>query len=300
MEGPHAELIYVDELHVVCQTELSELLTKDLDVSAVVFRRPTLWVTRRPDGSWGAMKLLPWPNFSTSIPAVSVEDATVEILDSLQEPAASMTLRGVNLTLAAGANAGGLAATAGPRRLEATAGGDHFRQVKIQALVDTSRPQGTFSGTIQGLDLSPKVYQVLPGPLAAKLGLLGSLRGTADIDFGVVYDPSLPEPCRFNLRGRLTQGRIDDRRLPHPLSDVQATVRCDNQGFSIDELSGRSGQTSLWLRACQAGYAVGGPLQLAAEIRQLDLDRAAAGGAARAASGVLAQMPSARGRSTPT
>jgi hypothetical protein len=57
-EGPRAELLQADEVFFTCPTELDKLIQGDTEVSRVVLRRPTLRVTRRPDGSWSLDKLL--------------------------------------------------------------------------------------------------------------------------------------------------------------------------------------------------------------------------------------------------
>jgi len=38
----------------------------------------------------------------------------------------------------------------------------------------------------------------------------------------------------FTVHGKISEGRIDDARLPEPLTDVEARIRCDNHGLLID------------------------------------------------------------------
>jgi len=42
--------------------------------------------------------------------------------------------------------------------------------------------------------------------------------------FQVRYDPGNPKPLEFDITGRLVRGRIDDPRLPHPLTEVRAQI----------------------------------------------------------------------------
>ena len=37
----------------------------------------------------------------------------------------------------------------------------------------------------------------------------------------------------FAIHGKISEGRIDDARLPESLTDVEASIRCDNHGVLI-------------------------------------------------------------------
>ena len=58
-----------------------------------------------------------------------------------------------------------------------------------------------------------------------------------------------PRPWQFNVAGQIAHGRIDDSRLPHPLTDIRAAVRLSNQGFAVEDLTARSNQATLRLSA---------------------------------------------------
>ena len=60
-EGPGAELLSYDECFLACPTDLSDLCSGQLKPTRVIIRRPTLRMTRRPDGTWSAARLLPLP-----------------------------------------------------------------------------------------------------------------------------------------------------------------------------------------------------------------------------------------------
>ena len=83
---------------------------------------------------------------------------------------------------------------------------------------------------------------VLPDSCGCNLSVLGSLRGQTEARFQVCYDPASPQPWKFDVTGQLASGRIDDPRLPHPLTEIRATVHVDNQGFAIQDFKARSNQ----------------------------------------------------------
>ncbi len=276
-EGPRAELLTYDECFLRCPTDLQDLLAGDLEVTQVTIRRPTLRVTRRPDGSWSAAKLLPLPKFGKRPPRVTIEDGTVEIFDPVKNPTSTLPLRDINLTLTP-ETGGPSPSSPSPlssenRTLRGTLSSDYFRHATVEGTVDPHRPGFSLSGRIEGLDISPELRDALPGVAAAKLGLLGAVRGQGEVNFRVAYDPAAATPLQFNVAGRLVHGRIDDARLPHPLTDIRAVVRLDNQGFKVEDMTGRSNQATFRLSAQGKSPGPGQPLLLEGEIRQLELDR---------------------------
>ena len=239
---------------------MQDLLRGDLDVTQVTIRHPTLRMTRRPDGSWSTAKLLPMPKLTKRPPQVTVENGTVEIFDPVKNPSSTLTLH-VNLTVTP--PAGGPAPE--NRTLQATLSGDYFRRVIISGVVDPHRPGFSLSGSVEGLDISPALRDALPGAVAAKLGVLGDLHAEGEAKFRVAYDAAAATPLEFNVTGRLAHGRLDDPRLPHPLTDINAAVRLSNQGFAVENLTARSNQATLRLTARGKSLGPDRPLLVEAE-----------------------------------
>lgn len=272
-EGPRAELMYFEELRLSCQTDLQELLTKDPEVTAVHIVRPTIWATHRPDGTWSSGKLLPVPKYGEHPPEIVIEGGTIEIFDPLKSPSGTLTLRDVNLTLADPSPADSSDVPAHLRRLRGRLSGDHVRQMEVEGLVDMHGPSWTISGTVEGVDVSPVLCGSLPGALSEKAGVLQSVRGEAEFGFRLSYDPQAAVPSRFDICGQLVRGRIEDPRLPYSVTDMRAVFRCDSQGWAIDELTGRSGSSTLRCTVKQMGMEPGSVLEVTADVRQLELDR---------------------------
>ncbi len=267
--GPGAELVYVDELFLQCPTDLQELISGEPRVTHITVRRPKLRVTRGPGGKWSTDKLFPLPKFSQHPPSITIEGGMVEIFDPLKRPASTLSVRDVNLTLSAPDPS---LAIPGARHLQGTFRADHLRKVEVEGLVESESQTGAVSGSIDTLEVSPEMRDSLPEPLAAKLAVLGQLRGQATFRFRVACDASLQAPCRYELSGRLVQGRMDDPRLPYPLTDMTVPFRLDNAGFAINEMIAQSGQASVRVSARQSGLRFGiDPLQLDVEARELDL-----------------------------
>jgi hypothetical protein len=285
IEDPAGELLHLDEVFLTCGTEIDELLKGEPEVTEVVLRRPTLRVARRADGSWSAARLLPFPRSGRRSPEVRVEGGTIEIADP---PNAPLVLRDVTCTMAATADPGttGDAGQLDPsqpddpqtrpnphlRKFSATFVADKLRQVQVSGLVDPHRPQWSIGGSVEGLDISPELCEVLPAELGAKLASLGSLRGQGKLDFSASYDPDAESPFQFHVAGKLTQARLDDPRLPHSVTDIRADFACDNRGWEVRDLFARSGQSELQLSCRRDGYGAKSPLRVKASVHDLNLD----------------------------
>ncbi|HUU95680.1 MAG TPA: AsmA-like C-terminal region-containing protein [Phycisphaerae bacterium] len=271
-EGPRSELIQIDELLLRCPTDLQELVAGEPRVTQAILRRPTLWATRRRDGTWSTARLLQMPECGGQSPSVTVQNGTIELFDPLKSPSRTLTLRNVNLTLTSPEAAKGSQPGTRSRKLQGTFSADHLRRGEVEGRIDAEHGTWTIGGMIEGLDLSPEMRDSLPEPLADGLAVLGQLRGQAALRFDVGSDPSAASGYRFEASATLQGGRIADPRLPDPLTDMHATVRLGNWGFVVEELTARSGPATIWLSARQEGLKFGeSPLEITAKVRQLEL-----------------------------
>ena len=197
----------------------------------------------------------------------------IEIYEPQKSPDAALTLRDLNFTLASPpANEPG--STPGGRRVKGTVAGDVFRRVTFEGWADFHAPACAIRGQAEGLNLSPQLRCCLPCQLPAGLPELDNFRGDVDLRFEVGYNAAATPPLKFNVSGRLTGGRIDDPRLPHPLTEIRTSIHADNGGLTIDDFSAKIGQAALRMSCHRSGFEANAPLRLALEVRQLDLDYA--------------------------
>ena len=272
-EGPHPELAHWEEVVLACQTQLTDLVQHEPEVTQITIRRPTLRATRRRDGSWSVARLLPPPKTNNRPVETVIEGGTIEIFDPLRTPAAAITLRDVNLVfrpLEEGDHPGHSPAA---RRVQGSLTADHLERVEIEGVFDPEQGFAAMVGCVEGINVSPELHAALPEPLAEQLVAAVGLRGVADVKFQVNYDRAAPQPLAYQLTGRLARGRIDDPRLPHPLTDLRTRFRADTSGVTIDELTARSNQAAVRLNYRQDGFDAAAPKLVEVELRELELDR---------------------------
>lgn len=245
VSGPTAELAYLEEILLQGETDWKELLQGELSISTVVIRRPTIRITHRPDGSWSAARLFPLPRLSETPPQGAIENAVVEISDPLKNQSGTFTLRDIDLEFKPDDRFGPDADGRTAMQLIGHLSGDHFRQIDMAASFSPSGKHWSIHGAIQELDFSPEMTRSLPGIVSRRLAELGSLRAQMKGRFSVYRDPAAAPDFGFELSGQVTRGRIDDPRLPYPLTDLRAHFECTPQGLSITDATARSGQTTL-------------------------------------------------------
>lgn len=268
-----AELVAIDELFLYCDTSLKQLATGHPVIQRFVVKRPRFRASLQADGSWDAAALWPMPKFSDRPLVGAVEDATIELVDDTSGENRLFVLRNVDVSVLRPESAAGQPAPAeGTRDLLASFEGGFAENVELRGRL---RPDGGFylHGDVADLELTPELHAALPADLAEKAAPLGSIRAVANFDFHVEHDPADPAPWRFDLKGKVTRGRVDDPRLPYPLLDLRATVHCTHEGFDVTELTAHHGDTKISLECHQQGYAADAPFALEARAQRLVLDR---------------------------
>lgn len=276
--GPQEELLYVDELFVHCETDPRQLLQGKLDVSRFTFRKPILRAVRRNDGRWSAAQLLPLPKFGDGLPLGVIEEGSLELVDLTGPKAAKLVLRGASLTWSI-ENAPPVAPGAPSIKrlhINGRAEGDHIRKLAIDGHFDPAGSGWSLTGSVGQLDVSPELRASLPLAQDPRLVLMNNIRAKAEAQFRVAYtaaeDRSLPGRFDFEVSGRFHEGRLEDARLPYPVTDLSGGFRCNNQGVTLRDCTARHGPSTLQIGFEKQGLDAVGPLRLQAAVQRLTLD----------------------------
>ncbi len=266
--GPQRELAHFDTMFLGCETSPQELLSGEPLINTVKISRPVFRATRRPDGSYSISKLLPLPKPVGPPPEVAIESGTIEIFDPLKNPSSMLVLRELNLAIKPVPLEG---ATWPHFEVQGYVMADHLRRLEWTGTLDPNSQHWTAAGEAIGLDISPELRGSLPAPIASHLEMLAGLRAPADLKFHVSHAGT--EPLRFAIDGSVERGRVEDPRLPYPLTDVKGTFHCDNDGFRLNGVTARDGQT-FWIlnRFEQSGFGRNRPFVVEGGGQQVHLD----------------------------
>lgn len=264
-------VVQVEEAFLFCNTRLEELLQREPQISCVVLRRARVRAWRRPDGSWNLEALLPLPRVGGGSCQVRVEQGELELSASCLPGCVPLVWRNLELEVLpeedhASDGQGGL------RHFRGSVTGEAIRRIEFEGTAAAGGQRWTLAGRAEGIQWSPELRRALPAEWAERLGLLASLRAQGALEFRAAWDPSRVPAVDFEVSGQVSEGRLDDPRLPAPLADLRASVVCNAQGIVVRNVFARSGQTSVQLSYTQAGYSADAPRTLHVLARNLDLD----------------------------
>ncbi|HVC92511.1 MAG TPA: AsmA-like C-terminal region-containing protein, partial [Pirellulales bacterium] len=273
--GPGAELAYLEEVFLAGQNDWRQMLQGNLSISNIVIRRPTIRMTRRADGTWSAAKLLPLPRLSADAPRGSIENGVVEIHDPFKNQPGAFVLRDAQLQFEAAPSAATASSGRPDFEVRGRLSADHVRKIDVQATMEPSGRRWSISGMVEDLDILPELARALPADLSRRLTACGPLRAQAKGTYRLRYDEAADPALDFDVSGQLARGRIDDPRLPSPLTDLRATFRIKPKTLTVNDLTARSGRTTLKIESFKRdGHAPKSPYTLKAECYDLMIDRA--------------------------
>ncbi|HEY2837903.1 MAG TPA: hypothetical protein VGJ26_02055, partial [Pirellulales bacterium] len=272
-DGPQSELAFFDELFLSCKTDLTTLLTAPPDIKEVTVRRPTIRSTHRPDGAWSASRLFPLPKFGAEPPTILIEGGTLELFDPLKVPSSTFAVRDAYFKVSSADPNEVPAGERAPLIVSGYCSADSIRRVEVEGSFATTGGALELRGTVDGLEVAPELTHALPGDLLSRAKLLESLRGQANGRFSVRYDAAAEQPWDYQVSGQLSRGRLDDSRLPHPLTDMKAGFRVTTGGFAIENLSANAGAATLELNLKRSGLAENSPMTVVARAHNLKLDQ---------------------------
>jgi hypothetical protein len=280
-------LAEIGEIFAVCDTRLPDFLTRPPHFTALRVQRLKLRAERKPSGLWNLSHLVPLPPSQGQTPPVAtITDSALEIFDPSANPACSWTLRNIELTVQPQLSRPNDSSPHTSREVSlapsktttmlhvrGTLAGDHLERVEIDGLLDPATGGWDVRGAVEGLEFSPRLRAALPHELSTALAPLSSIRGRTYFGFHAQRAASPQTSIQFTVHGNIAEGRVDDARLPEPLTDVEAQIHIDNQGVRIKELSARCGATQIELSAAITGFG-NGPIEIEElSVRQLQLER---------------------------
>lgn len=274
--GPRAELLSLPEVFLHSQGTLQEVLSGSIEVRKVVIRRPILRMTRRHDASWSCSRLLPIPKFGDHPPAViQIEDASVEVFDPTKNPSSMLVIRNVNLTLTEPEDASPENASSSLRNINGTFTGDYVSRVELQGQVNLKTGTWSLQGMVDDLEIARESLRSLPEDWLSGLEVPQTCRAHASFRFALSGGAEDEFPlCQFTAKGMVTDGRLEDPRLPGPLTELTTSFSVDNAGLVLSNLVAHSGQMTLRIPQLQTwGHGAAAQKRIVGEVERLELDR---------------------------
>lgn len=275
---PHGDrhsglLLDVDELFLAGPVDYQQLLAKRLQIKRVVIRRPHLHLVNRQQDGWNIARLFPLPRGSGQCVPLEIENGLIEIVDMRKSPTSGLTLRDVQLSLTPFA----LTTEDGAPlwNLRGTMTGDFLRRIDVEGSIDPGSLRTRLAGRVDSIEFGPEFQGALPLEITERLESLQHLRAQLALTFQLYIDMQSPPRITFDVAGQIVRGRIDDSRLPHPISDIRASFACRNSGIEVRNLSATMGQTVFNVSSFTLfGWTLSDPFDLEARCEHLEFDPA--------------------------
>lgn len=233
------EVIYIPA--AVLYHDKEKLLKGPIKIHKVELDRPRLRLVRNADGKWNIAGLAGPSQPNLLMPTLVIHQGTLILEDRLaNKDTPPVEIAQVNLTLVNDPLPTVL--------IDGRARSEVVGEVEIHGAWNRLTKEATLSAQVQGMELSAALVQRLANncPHVNLQGL--ELEGRADIkaDLGIL--PTASNPLSFDVRCRLTKGKLRHPQLPLPLDDVSATVRASNGQLTVESLQAQSGPAQISLR----------------------------------------------------
>lgn len=265
-------ILELQRVIAACNTTLPDFLTQSPEITGVTIRGFRLRAERKASGVWNASHLLAFESGPSQPPIpVVVEEGQIELLDANCRNRVPLVLRNVQLrvvpTLIAGA---GQQATC--LRFQGALDGDHFDRATLSGEFAPGTGAWSIAGSVEGLEFTPRLRAALCDDWQQRLASLASIRGRTRFGFEVKGVGAQAPPI-YSIAGEIDEGRIDDERLPDPLTDLTARIQADQHGLVVEELIARMGSATLELSGRCQDFTFEKPAEIQLTGRTISLDR---------------------------
>lgn len=262
-------VLTADRVEISGDLDIAHIIQETVQIHHIDVYRPeiNLWKMQNGEWSWMVLNCISQPNQVT--PKVSVHQGDLKVHRAKLDDASFVQLHTINGVVAESKSS----QTPGKNPLESkfTARCGYFEKLNLSGFVDRVRGEVVLGGTITDLNMSADLAAKLPAEATALLSQLSGLTCKASALFRVERSAS-DAPWTFGVEGKLTDGRLNDARLPYPLDNLSGNVFCDNQSLKLREIKARSGQTACTLDADIHGFSAQSPVTISAKATDLQLD----------------------------
>ncbi len=266
--GRDGPLVLVDELMLVCKVELASLVQGAPDVRRVEVKHPQLLLRQAANGRWNFESLLPLKPCGVAPPQVVVRDGVASIADaSTDQP---LLLREIQLTIDPTAPPSGEGAWPS-FHVDGTIGGPHLRRAEIHAAVDGATRHCTASMALDDVQIgAPVMAWIRPHlpPTACDTALTGLVDGKVSL----AWTCGSGGPPEVHAALALHDARVDDPRLPQPLTDVAGAIAVDGDQQTVEQLHGKCGAAALAINVNRIGWGPAAEIALSGSMENLPLD----------------------------
>ena len=273
VSGVGQTLVTIDEIFLKADVRIAQLVQNKLQVDQIIVRRPQCRAIRHADGKWNLAKLLPAPKFGDGPLNLRMEGGQLEIVTSsdVGEPLALRDFQCVAKRPAENSVAGGVPS---PIHLEIEFSSQSVERMALAGTIDSSTGDFAFDGQVDDLHVASQLCRHIPRDLFPVGSDLNCVQGTIGFAFRVARHAADGNRVLFSLdAGTLSDGSVDHPRLSRLVTKVAGKWTCDNQGFEVQELTGRFGEGTFSANCRRRGWQSGTPVEVDLRVTHLAVDQ---------------------------
>jgi len=233
-------------LHVptaVLYYDKEKILEGEFSLGKVELFRPRLRVKRARDGSWNLQGIGGTLKPNIPLPILVIHQGTL-VFDDRGEGGTGKTaeLTDVDIRLV-----NDPLAVVG---IEGSATSEVAGKLRVSGQWQRSSQEITLTLKAQHIALAGIAMERLEKlcPAGTLVGL--KLEGSADLTAEVAYHPGTAPPLSYDVHLEVNNAKVQHPRLPLPLEDVHASIRCSNGDLRLENLQARSGRTEIEAHGC--------------------------------------------------
>lgn len=264
------ELLAIEELFLVCDVKLAALVKGAPDVQRVEVKHPRLAVRRDRAGRWNVAALAPKQPALMKLPQVVIRGGALSLSDDALGEVQPLSLRDIQLTMTPDGTP--TAANGVSVRIDGAVGGAQAKRVEIHATAGGPPWQGTATIAVDELQIDEALMtwiRALAPPRLRSARLAGVLGGKLSLNWANLHGPP-----QVHGQVALENGRIDDPRLPAPMTELAGRLTIDGDEQRLEDLHGKCGAAMVAASLNRTGWGLRSPLAVSARASNVPLDGA--------------------------
>jgi hypothetical protein len=265
------ELLAIDELLLVCNVELSQLVSGAPEVDRIEVKQPRLTARRGRDGRWNLLALVPSQTAELKLPPIAIRGGALAISDETTR-AAPVVLTDARINLAPTSVPSDASGPVRGFKVDGTVAGAQAKRIELHATIAAQPWRGTATVTLEQLQINPQLLAWTQAFVPARLRTT-RVSGAIDGQLTLAW-ANLQSPPEVHGRITLAGGRVDDPRLPAPITDLAGRLDINGQQQVLTDLHGLCGAANVAASLNRTGWSTRSPLAISARADNVTLDAA--------------------------
>ncbi len=271
--GKHRQVMNCERAVLAGDLDIAHFIQQTIKVKQLDLFGVQLEAWPQANGKWSIEELKPRTDASAGPPVVVIHKAMLKVNRDNSARAPVTVLHDIEGRIAPVSQAEAEVSSISALSINLSASSSGLMErVSMQGWLDAQQGSWKAAGAVTKFAFTHELIENLPPQITQYLDQLAGLECEASFTYKVSSRPR--QTPSFSIRdGQLTDGRLQDPRLPYPLDHLNGKFFCDNSMLQLRELRATSGSTTLMLDTDIEGFTLDVPMWIQAKAQHLELDR---------------------------